>query len=550
MPKREKILSPNIDREDILKKDRLDLSEIPDLIGVKHPHKKLFYPPKGWKESYFQSPVNKVAYTLDADKAFKFSWRGTLENLDTANTFLLQWLGLNKIKHEATCRAIRMWLEEGRIHDSDVLDRIAKKLRDETLTNHALYNQPVCRLVRRDQLRYDPDYQIIYQVTPGQSRLLKSSESRPRLDEVSRNQRVYWGISEVFQSLVAMFDSDLGRIKKREDENSRPPAHLERLPETKEFIRIEEKGELAPLAPAELNMYSPLRFWSPPPAFARSVFHMIFWRSVITNRDLYHRPVIKQGANTVEERARFYYVIINWFNAAKYRIASYDQLLEALVAIARLLSDKCKDKDPKLSRIGDLLIPSTTVHILNKTVPDLFYRKRFPHTKEDVGGFPRPTIKLPFKSAASDIWELARRYQSVERRDEPTRVSHFLKFIRDRALEVILWSKYQMEIRSVGIIPVQHLYRIEIMPEGKKKLLELTMLYQKINQSRNSSLEDANETRINEAISEAIESKAINQWVQLVKIYGGLHREIIEMDDIKKKIAWLVKPRRSKSWSG
>src|SRR5215216_1384902 len=135
-------------REDILDiREPIELTRLSELISEYSDDKEIFHlPPQTWG-GFFQSPVDKVAYTLNG--SFKFDELGTLdeENLEGAKKDLLDWLEL------PSSEAIDQWLKEGIPFSSDILRRIKRRLRKETLTNQALYDQPICRLVRRDQLR-------------------------------------------------------------------------------------------------------------------------------------------------------------------------------------------------------------------------------------------------------------------------------------------------------------------------------------------------------------------------------------------------------------
>lgn len=557
-----------------LERSALTLPQVADLVDSLN-FQDLFKPKKTEWQRYFQSPVDKTAHSVG--KSFNFNELGALAKHSSAENFLLDWLEIDR--SNLLGNAIRDWLKNGTILDGEVVDKIAERLKKETLPNQALYNQLICRLVRRDQLRYDPDYQIIYQLTPGQSRLLTKEKGRllspAILKQVNQNRRAYWGISEVFQSLIAMFDSELGKISEKESrEEAGAAGKACEEEETKEFIRIgiedgsDGPGE-EPLTPNRLNMYSPLRFWAPPPAFARCVFHMIFWRSVITNKDLYGRDVIpepkgkdttepraeartveksveEQVAKQVEERVAYYYVIINWFNAAKYKIANYDELFRALMAVAQSLYAACRgDTEKKLCDMDD-------VHLNSRDIKTWFYPTVFGHTTFDQR--PELTLMLPFGSVKALLWELALRYHREDGRAENcTKVSDFMKFLRDRALEVILWSKYQMEVRSVGVIPVQHLYRLELTNPGRKNLIQLAKLYDRVRKSELKE-DDPERLKINKEINlrvSAAMSGRIDGWVKLVKVYGGVHREIVEPAAISREnengIRWLRKSGASAS---
>ena len=223
-------------REKILKGVAINLTDVASLIDNLPNFRPLFIPGKNIWKRYFQSPVDKAAHVVGTQ--LQLNNQGALIHYEAARDFLTKWLGVGR-KTEGS-DAIDRWLQDGRFLPDSVLDKIKDKLNEDTLTNHALYNQPVCRLVRSDQLRYDPDYQAIYQLTPAQSRLIgsepKDSVSQSLLDQVDRNRRVYWGISATFQSLVAMFDSELGGRWNNGDASGAGQVSKER--ETKEFIRV------------------------------------------------------------------------------------------------------------------------------------------------------------------------------------------------------------------------------------------------------------------------------------------------------------------------
>ena len=533
---------PNSIQEDLLQHPVLHLSELREnFVGKNSACSKRYKKAcRKWGD-YFQSPVNKAAQTLES--AFNFNEAGAFmdgdTNFETAKVALLGWLEI-----KGGDDLIEEWLRTGRPLPTEKLDIIRRRLRYETLTNDSLYDQPICRLVHGDQLRRDLDYRVVYQVTPGQSKLLNpqpDSRERPSAElptkKLNRSQKTYWGISETFQSLVAMFDSDLGTWRPSKDPN-----------ETKEFIRVtSEKPGAAPLTPDELNIYSPLRFWSPPPAFAGSVFHMLFWRALITGKDLFGRDVVKISReeenpvkepigdpNSIANRARQYYVVINWFNAAKFRLAAYDRLFETLMAIASFVGGNGRRPDSVLCEIKDLVLG-------DQTLTDLLYPNYIPHHSKKFGEFEPLNLKLPFKTVDKPIWELARGHHSEKEKDKPTQVSHLLKFLRDKALELIIWSKYQMEIRSVGLIPCQYLYRVELNPDYAPVLQDLVQKYGDsiggdVAGTANSLEGSQQQLQINDYIIKAIEKKNINNWVILNRVCGGTNRTVFDQEawhDIK-----------------
>lgn len=527
---------PNSTQEDLLKHPVLHLSELREnFVGRQSLCKKRYKKACAKWGDYFQSPVDKAAQTLNS--AFRFNEFGAFmdgdTDFETAKKALLAWLQI-----EGGDDLIEGWLRTGEPLPTEKLDIVRRKLRNETLTNDSLYDQPICRLVHRDQLRRDLDYQVIYQVTPGQSKLLNPQQdprerpsAEPQSKRLKRNQKTYWGISETFQSLVAMFDSDLGTWR-----DSKDPDKV-----TKEFIRItsEKEPSAAPLTPDELNIYSPLRFWSPPPAFAGSVFHMLFWRAIITGKDLFGRDVVKlpptqidevkSDHNSIADRARQYYVIINWFNAAKFRLAAYDRLFETLMAIASFVGSNRRGSDPRLCEI------KRDFDLRDQTLTDLLYPNYLPHQSVKFREFEPLNLKLPFRAVDKPIWELAWGHHSEEEKEEATRISHLLKFIRDKALELIIWSKYQMEIRSVGLIPCQYLYRVELNPNYTNVLEELARKYEPSNggavvDTTTSHERSQQRLQINASIIEAIENESIKDWVILRRVSGGTNRTVFDKE--------------------
>jgi hypothetical protein len=503
----------------------LKVSQLTKLVGPRDLcHDAYFQARETWGK-YFQSPVDKLATT--SKDLFPFDHLGSFQGADQEK--LGQTINALFPEPESHDPDLRNWLHTGEPLSAEKIDLIRRTVFKKSLklTNESLFDQPICRLVHRNQLRLDLDYQVPYQLTPGQIRLIHPDEERRmELEDLRRNQRWYWGLSETFQRLVALFDSDLG--------SSKPP-NESRKSMTKEFIRLrsEEGNSEDDLAPNELNELSPLRFWAPPPAFADSVFHMIFWKSVITGRDLFGRLVVEEeDIDSPEIRAQHYYVLINWFNAAKFRIADYERLFEALMAIAR--------------RVGELGERSQALHIFRKAVPlndepkGLLYPSYFPDSKVRFPRFQKVGLVLPFdKVSKSDekTWELPWEHQSNKEQKETT-IGDLLVFLRDKALEVIIWSKYQMEIRSVGLIPVQHLYNLELTDVGKEVLNRLAGKWR-------PGVADEAKAEINTRIKEAIFDETVDEWVALKKVYGGTYRRIY-LKDRWNKIDALRRIEKSK----
>jgi len=490
--------------------------------------------------NYFQSPVNKVARTSKI--VFQFDrWGAFKEGTGVADVEATLFDWLKKEEHPD----VNEWLTRGKPLSAERTHLVGRELfgGKQKLTNDSLYNQPICRLVHRNQLRRDLDYQVAYQLTPGQSRLvapqdiaaLPSRSLQRVIQNLRQNQRVYWGISETLQSLVAMFDSDLGSRKESKSGTDF----------TKEFIRITtEEGQRSSIGPDELNESSPLRFWAPPPAFAGSVFHMLFWRSVITGRDLFGRQVVgksTRSSGSPKARASQYHVIINWFNAAKFRLAEYENLFAALMAIARRLDTA---RVASTGESVELNTPLSDLEDVDLSQEPLLFPRYFPHSAVKFPQFKKVNLIVPFSSLGTKTLELA--WEHRDKRSSQTRFIDVRKFLRDKALELVLWSKYQMEIRSVGLIPIQYLYHVELTGGDNGQLLELSAKSKQLDDERDKdphgSIARKLEEEINAAVSEAIMTGDIDNWIVLRRIFGGTYRTVFRQNEWKR-IDTLKSPR-------
>ncbi|HEU0301650.1 MAG TPA: hypothetical protein VFR37_19500 [Longimicrobium sp.] len=454
--------------------------------------------------SYYQSLGTKAASTQDG--LFRFDTNGAYapERPGAARDSLCAWLGLTSRRDR---RAIGRWLDSGTALDEGLFRRLRHRLEDEMLAEADLYDRPICRLVQVDQLRYDPDYTAVYQLTPAQVRLI--DEQREQADawaagdgsepsvlaRIRENQRMYWMISERFQSSIALFDSDLGRNERVEEG-------------TKNLLLIHDRtgAEGGTIAPYELNQYSPLRFWSPPPTFARYVFHMLFWQPLVTGEDLYGRPFPKGIGESV---ARFR-VAFNVYNSSKYRIADYGKLLRLVEALTGVIGSRGRGRPAtKLAGLADVELDHT-----------FFYPREFAHNP--LVQLPVGRVRLPLRSLGEERWELASRYQ---RPGEPTTVGHMLKMLRDRALEIVLWSRYQMEIRSVGMVPVQRVYRAELEPDGVAFVERLRALYA-----------EERYAELDEAFSAAVFSGQLGRWVRLRKEYDREYSRVLDPNSAIRRL--------------
>lgn len=440
---------PSIWSDRVLSLPTMDLADVAALI---HPDSELWArfdkPPRQWR-GFFQSPVSKEAYTLDG--SFQFDDRGAIKNDDVASEALAEWLGNREYP---ICR----WLRDG-IPDSRLFAAIEQQLADCALADADLYNQPVCRLVRASQLRFDPDYAAVYQLTPAQVRFTaRQEEDEDPRHVLNRNQRLFRGASESFQSLIAMFDSDLGSAWRPEERtgDSRFVREADGVTQTKDFLRLSEPGRIQATTPKDLNFYSPLRYWSPPPSFARCVFHMLFWRAILTGRDLYGRPVPEWPSEDpspeqlFDARVNDFLVVIDKFNAARYRIGTYATLFQLLGAVTWRVYKAFEDN---LHRALEEIGTDLTLTPLELFTPDHIGRG----TGNIVVDGTNLEMSIPFATNPSRHWELLHRGDQAS-----TTVKDLLLFLRDRMLELILWSHYQMEVRSIGMIPIQRVYRIEL----------------------------------------------------------------------------------------
>ncbi len=453
-----------------------------------------------WGE-FITYPGSKRAKT--SRESFVFTKAGKLLTPARARGVIGKWLR-EPIEDELT-----KWTSEG-IPNERLFQRLTQRLAEDAISDPDLYNEPVCRLVRRSQLRFDPDYAAVYQLTPAQVQLLDKPSDDDRA-KLNANQLCFRGLSESFLSLVAMFDSDLGG----RDEN-------EQAPETKGFIRIKSKTlPVEGITPKELNRRSPLRYWTIPQTFAKSVFHMLIWQSLIIGEDLYHRAVPEpflrneygrkvddegeileeqtpdpspvteapddaleqekrrgdlsdqnQTETLLNERLADYCVVVNRFNAARYRIADYGHLLRLLGNIAvRIYESADEDLERPVCKMTDVVLASAEDN------SELFHPLHYQSADEHITppGASSATLSIPFTS--SKLWELAHRYETNKDGDEGTKIRHVLQFLRDRMIELILWSRYQMEVRSVGMLPVQQVYNIELDGDLKAHLTKCIEQY-------------------------------------------------------------------------
>lgn len=460
-------------------KGSITLSEVADLL-VPSTDEAFHAPTRQW-DGYHQSPLTKAAGTLD--QLIEFDDYGTLKDSEGALEALVSWAGPKMSESE-----LKDWLNEGAPLVPAVVAKLVRRLEEMTLHEDQLFARPICRLVRCDQLRYDPHYQAVYQLTPAEMRLLTNTHSiHNQLGDVSRNQKAFWGLSEDLQSAIAMFDSDLGR-QIGDDEATELCKDLGLSPGTsitKSLLEIRIDSE-HPITPRSLNLFSSLRYWAPPPVFARSVFHMLLWRPVLTGFDLYRRPFPTEtgkqrslfkvkGRNKADQlkkrlkrRLGFYLVAINRFQASNYRLTHYGRLFDLLATVSSSLAGKSRrSSERELRKVRDLhwkeLGPSTERFLANLLRPDQAgYDPLGPMA-------PKVSVHLPLQSCQKAVWERVAAYQE---NGGPSTVGDLLKLLRDMMIELILWANFQMEIRSVGNIPIQRLYAIELADALEQSILE------------------------------------------------------------------------------
>jgi hypothetical protein len=171
----------------------------------------------------------------------------------------------------------------------------------------------------------------------------------------------------------------------------------------------------------------------------------------------------------------------------------------------------------------------------------LFYPRYFRDVEPKFQEFEELTLSIPFSTAypTSKTWDLAEAYRS----GSPGLISCLLRFLRDRAIELILWSTYQMEIRSIGLIPVQYLYQINLSDDVQK-------FFKKMIDLHGESPDPKKREEITNEVSRALLKSNFNSQIKLTKAYGGPHRDIFcpeifekerEENKESKNIKWLKK---------
>src|ERR1041384_5814916 len=129
---------------------------------------------------YFQSPVDKMAaaargvFQFDSYGAFRGADGGVGKNFrETQSEFnrLFQEFFPGR---ESKDKELRNWLRTGEPLSAEKVETVKRILFPARfkLSNELLFDQPICRLVHRNQLRRDLDYQVVYQLTPAQLRLI------------------------------------------------------------------------------------------------------------------------------------------------------------------------------------------------------------------------------------------------------------------------------------------------------------------------------------------------------------------------------------------
>lgn len=530
-------------------RDKLCLKELADLpiqnqpIGVS---KALEVPIERWGR-FFQSPVNKLAVSVPTDNssnqkpAFAFDQKGALrlDGSDVSNA-LRKWLEIKDGDNQLV-QALQTWLKTGSSPKGELLDKFRSSFYKETMKPDQLDNQPICRLVRANQLRYDPNYLALYQLTPAECRLIESNQQtdpkKNDLDDVRRNQKIFWTLSYTLYSAIALFDSDLGRkTPKNQKIRETQTVNGNRSRETKEFLRIytDASNNNEFITPHVLNEFSPLRYWSPATTFAESVFHMLFWQPLITGQDLYHREFPNEvvlgykSKELLKARSEYYFVAINTFQAANYWITDYAHLFELFLILSTEISELATtdNMDRPLHDLGDLTLKENTLTRTNHLLFEHFRRDQnlSPPTNANIA------IKLPFKSVFDEIrnsvaslnWELADPYKENDDSDQGTCAKDLLLMLRDRIIQLILWSKYQKEIRSVGNIPIHLLYAIELNDDRIKEIEKLLKHF-----------DNNNKEIINNELIKAFGTGDVMEWVTLHKVYDRSQNAILDNPWIK-----------------
>ena len=507
----------------------------------------------------YQSPISKLCHT--SNNHFYFDEDGVLneECVPEMMEGLIDWVAKEKDIYNMQNTAKFMM---GHPLDEDVVDRISEKISALSFSNKDLFGTPVCRLVNIDQLRFERHHKVIYQLTPGQLQTLDFSKIQEK-QEVKRylhsnngdgyssskiireNQGVYWGVSDIFKSLIGMFDSDLGKNHYEKRNN---------MLISKNFMSIiGHPGELGDrgktsFSPWLLNLFSPMRYWAPPVTFSRNVFHMLFWRPVITGKDLYGRTVgsdkteVDVTKETIIKRLQQYMVMINWFQSSKYRVTNYGAIFRMISELSRAIYNEGGGLDNQLAELGKVSIDSPLYYpVYKKKMNSILLRgMEMPGVAVQVDFTPdfmsteNPGVNNPID------WDLFSPYK--KEKDQSYTVRHSLLFLRDKLIEVILWSICQAEIRSVGWVPAQHLYTIVVDDDGVNLLLDLAKQYESAKtvacllERKKTHAKIENQFR---------ESQDKMKDVKLNKVFGGpleLHTDWKSIEKMIKGLPTLTQP--------
>ncbi|MCR9096060.1 MAG: hypothetical protein NXI30_17690 [bacterium] len=543
-----------------------------EVVGDERPryeHADLPHPQHRPGHRHYQSPWGTpfndrvLNWIGDSDKELRLkpdpSSPAGLEQISQLTSALVGELahGLSGEEREVLRRDIKEWLETGTIAERWTLIRQLRTLiRTREVSEHDLAGRTVCRLVRKDQLRYDRNYHALYQLSPSHHREIlrrwqedvEGNSKKKRIEQLQRvreSQAIYWSLGPAIQSAIAMFDSDLGRDFRDvdgdggEDQRSKLESlyrnRSELVSPTKGLMRIVAKPDLlfegfpneAHLDPTDLNLFSPLRYWAPVSTFARSVFHLLFWQPIATGLDLYGRrfPHIIDGGKTspshplqgwmIRRRAEFYYVAMTSYQSTNFRPTKYSEILELLLELAREIEkgarkkareNGCSPGEIYAHQLGNISFGFEGI------ASSRWVMEHFP--KEQLIEPPsnwRVTCKFPFSDNGRQIYELATQ-PSREEPLEGSSVHDLLIMLRNRILELAVWADSQREIRSQGTIPIEQLYSIDLEDVEGKLLAPL----------RESD---------DEKLFELLRDGTLDRVVRLRRVYDRTHHEQLDRNE-------------------
>ena len=154
-------------RERLLGKKSLNVSDLSKLLDDRDLCCKVYAEAKEKWGKYFQSPIDKMA--LAQYGVFRFDSYGAFRGPTTNGNGVETQSDFHKLfqdffpARELKDKELTKWLDTGEPLSAEKVEAIKKFLfpADSKLTNELLFDQPICRLVHRSQLRRDLDYQVV-----------------------------------------------------------------------------------------------------------------------------------------------------------------------------------------------------------------------------------------------------------------------------------------------------------------------------------------------------------------------------------------------------